>query len=236
MMLCAGAASAEAPPVAGQANEPVEPPEMVAAQGHWKAGAAYFRSGELRRALREFLEAQRDVDRPELAFNIALTYERLGDYPRAVDFYQRYLDRAGSGDEKRALTERVTELRRQIGKLVVTSATPGAVYRIDEERLTPDELAHGVALTAGDHRLVASKEGYLSRTLEVTVVGGQTTQVSLDPSSTAKKSRWWIGVLVGSLAAVGIAAGVTAGVLLSKPVERAPFEGNANPPLITVGK
>ena len=43
-----------------------------------------------------------------------------------------------------------------------------------------------------------------------------------------RRSRWWIGVVVGA-AALAVAGAVTAGVLLAPPREADPYLGNLSP-------
>ena len=64
--------------------EAPEDAAVAAARAHFQAGQIYFQQGNLNRALNEFREAARDVDLPALDYNIARTYDLLGDAARAV--------------------------------------------------------------------------------------------------------------------------------------------------------
>ncbi|MSP60554.1 MAG: hypothetical protein EXR72_09490 [Myxococcales bacterium] len=237
-LLVAGTALAQTPDL----GPPAEDPRQVAARGHFQAGQVYSEQGDLKRALVEFREAARDFDAPALDFNIARTYDRLGDAARAVENYEKYLARVGATDDRAQIETRVTELKRQIGTLTIVIKVNGARVLIDEEPAVPGR-SHSVG--AGRHRVVASKDGYLTRTVEVDVRAGEVTVTEIDPVAPEQKivlapapspapagppprSRWWIGVVVGAVALVAVGA-VTTGVLLAPPSEGAPYMGSISP-------
>jgi hypothetical protein len=255
-MILSTAAVARAAPPPGS-------PEMVAAQGHWQAGKAYFEKGQLARALREFREAARDVDLPALDYNIAKTYDRLGDAARAVDYYRRFIDRAAATgaatlEDRREIAERMTALQKQIGRISVTSKVPGTSFLIDEEAIAPEKLAAGMTITVGRHRILASKEGYLTGTLEVNVAPGDAQVVEVNPISQQaiivqqttpppsvvapplpqpeekRKSRGWIAGVVMGVLAVGAGVAIALTLLLSRTDVEAPLRGNVDPGIVTI--
>jgi hypothetical protein len=137
---------------------------------------------------------------------------------------------------------RIAALEKQVGTLLIVGKVPGSTVLLDEE---PVERGRALAITAGKHRLVANKDGYLSRTLEVIVAPGLSSTVEVDPlppqdkvivvappaeAPPPKRSRWWVGVLVAGVAVAGgaVALGVAFGL---PPRVAEPYSGNLTPGL-----
>lgn len=74
-------------------------------------GSAHYQAGRLDEALDHFLRAWRVVPGPELAYNVARTYERMGDARRGIQFYRHYLQQAEpDAAERRDVERRIEEL------------------------------------------------------------------------------------------------------------------------------
>lgn len=219
-----------------------EDPKVRAARGHFQAGQVYFQQGDFRRALVEFQKAARDVDLPALDYDIARSWDRLGDAARAVERYERYLARAGDAEDRAQVAARVRELRPLVGTITIASKVAGAAVTLDGEAIEATRLGQPLRVTSGAHTLAASKDGHLTRTVEVRVAGEQSVTVEVDPTPIApqkitekvvviekqKAPRWWIGVVVGAVA-VAAGAAITTGVLLGGPVEEQLVKGNVSP-------
>jgi hypothetical protein len=221
---------------------PAAPEELEAARAHYLAGKAYFVGGNLLRALREFQAAAANMDLPELDYNLALTYDKLGNAARAIEFYNRYRARRPDDVQARELVGRVTELQSKVGHVSIVTTVPGATFGLDDEPLEASKLNAAFPVTAGMHRLVASKDGYHSRAIEIHVTAGQEIRVDLDPIppqtivqrtervivERPARVRWWIPVVVvGSVLVAGGA--ITAGVLASRTQVSPPYRGNVSP-------
>lgn len=82
------------------------------AQDLFHQGVAAYDAGRLDEAARLFAEADRLMPSPELAFNIARIYERMGDAPAAIRQFERYLRDSHPPDAERADVEaRIAALR-----------------------------------------------------------------------------------------------------------------------------
>lgn len=204
-----------------------------AAQAHYDAGRTYFAQGDAQRALVEFRAAQRDDDRPALDYDIGLCLERLGDAAGAIAAYQRYRARATAAGEQAELTVRLAGLERRVGELEL-------VTRLSDVRVTLDERPLSVPpggvlrVTEGGHRLLAAKEGYLSHSVDVSVIAGRRQRVELDPipaSVPVRRRGLALGLGVGAgVVVVGLAVGL--GVFFGTRGSTTPYEGNV--PAITV--
>jgi tetratricopeptide (TPR) repeat protein len=214
LLVASGAAYAEAP--------------LESAKRHFRAGVDYFDRGEYGRALDEFRAAKQAAPLPELDFNIARTYERMGDAAHAMRSYEAYLAaRPGASDagETRGAIER---LKRRIGWLRIAGTRAGERVTVDDE---PVEALR-VAVTEGLHIVTVE-----TRSASVRVRTGAEVDVELPPApallpaapepsvtraAPERRSRrgLWIGLGVGG-AVVVVAVAVTLGVVLSSPTDNA---------------
>ena len=87
-LLVAGPALAQKPPTAQQKK---------AAKAHFQQGKAFYEAGAWDDAIREYRKAYDLVPLPDLMFNIGQAWRMKGDKPRALDAYQKYLDRLPDG-------------------------------------------------------------------------------------------------------------------------------------------
>jgi hypothetical protein len=91
----------------------------VRAEAQFREAVEAFASGRYYTAIELFTAADRIDPRPELSFDIARSYENLGEDATAVAFYREYLRRAGHpADEADVLS--------RIGRLASKHATPGS--------------------------------------------------------------------------------------------------------------
>jgi tetratricopeptide (TPR) repeat protein len=198
---------------AGAADEELSP-ETRTARAHYRAGQAYFRQGELRRALAEFKAAARDDARPELDYNIALTHDRLGDAARAIDGYRRFLAARPDAAERHELEARIVTLERSVGELVIHTRVRGAAVLLDGEIVDTLSYNRPLRVTEGAHELSASKAPLMTQRRTVRTVAGKRVEVEIDPregdGGLDRRARLGIGLGVG--AAVLVLTGVALGV------------------------
>ncbi len=86
------------------------PAQVERARQLFVEGSEHYQAGRLDEALARFLQAWRLVPGPELAYNVARTYERMGDAQRGIEFYERYLRQAPDGAERPDVERRIGEL------------------------------------------------------------------------------------------------------------------------------
>ncbi|MDQ3036344.1 MAG: tetratricopeptide repeat protein [Myxococcota bacterium] len=85
---------------------------VARAQELFTQGIAAYEAGRLDEAVRLLREADAIVHSPELTFNIARVYERMGEAREAVRFFERYLREARpTGEERADLDRRIAAMR-----------------------------------------------------------------------------------------------------------------------------
>jgi tetratricopeptide (TPR) repeat protein len=171
--------------------------DIEVAKGHYKLGVVYFDRGEYQQALVEFRAAQSASARPELEFNIARTYEMLGDAAHSLRHYRKYL--AAQPQASDAPPELLERLQRRVGKLRIVTAAPR--IRVDGELLEPDELPV-CALTEGPHLVSIEGDGVEAKSAPVQIRAQTETTIELGapiakPQIAKQKPRSWRGLWIG---------------------------------------
>jgi tetratricopeptide (TPR) repeat protein len=82
----------------------------------YERGSAAYRKGEFREAVTLLERAYALRPDPVLLYNIGRAQEGLGDYPRAIAAYERYLKEESEVPDRAALERRISILRRQIAE------------------------------------------------------------------------------------------------------------------------
>lgn len=102
---------------------------LARAQQLFTQGIAAYDAGRLDEAARLLREADSVVHTPELSFNIARVYERMGEAREAIRWFERYLREARPEDAERADIERriaaMRELDQRMRDQVMTSPPTG---------------------------------------------------------------------------------------------------------------
>ena len=113
----------------GIANKPAD---ADVARAHYTTGLSYYDRLQYKLAAREFLESYRLSPRPELLYNIARAYEKLGDLGLALDFYGRYLPAARAIDA-REVQATMAALSGHVASVRVQTSDTNAMAFVDGE-------------------------------------------------------------------------------------------------------
>jgi tetratricopeptide (TPR) repeat protein len=144
-------------------------------------GNTQFRRNNYEAALTEFLRvyeiAQRRANSFVYLFNIARCYERLFRYDQAIEFYQRYLDRAPQDDRDRAqATATVGALDGLLGTLEVQSNVADAQVWVDDRQVA--ERVRTVRIPGGVHVVELRARGYAPSRQQVQLPARTTQSIS----------------------------------------------------------
>jgi tetratricopeptide (TPR) repeat protein len=88
--------------------------DLQTARRHFAAGAQFYDTGDFRRALEEFLTAQRLYRVPAFDFNIGRCYDRLGEREPAIEHYRSYV--ATRPADAAGVQARIDELDRELAQ------------------------------------------------------------------------------------------------------------------------
>lgn len=173
---------------AGAASRPATLAEAKKAYG---AGEQKLAAEDYEGALAEFEFANGVKSTPQAARYIALCHDKLGRYPEAMVWYERFLADVPEKLESQASAarDRVAEIKAMPGKVhveVVHDGKPveGAKLEVDGKPAQMPPPAD-LELEPGEHIIIATAEGYKKQEKKVAVAFASTQEVSM---SLAEKS------------------------------------------------
>jgi len=112
---------------------------------HFQAGAADYESGDYEHALGEFQRAYELSQRKQLFYNIALSYQQIGDLAHAIEFLGRYLSEVEDIPNRSALERRQANLQRRLdaqrAQAEEQTATERAAEQAAAERAAAEQAA-----------------------------------------------------------------------------------------------
>ncbi len=164
------------------------------ARALYDQGAQAYNESRYYQAAACFLDAHRVYPAPQLLFNVAKAYDKLGVASSALSFYREYLRKLPDEPDAADVGSRVRELeamlaQRGVQQLSVLTNPPRAL-------LAMDGMAVGLTPWTGDtwpgeHRLAVTLDGHKALTTQITVDPLRAEDHSfelepIDPSSTAR--------------------------------------------------
>jgi tetratricopeptide (TPR) repeat protein len=123
------------------AQKPPTPQQKKAAKAHFQQGKAFYEAGAWDDAIREYQKAYDLVPLPDLMFNIGQAWRMKGDKPRALEAYQRYLDRLPEGPLADEARQHVASLRLKMQVEEAEAARKKALEEAAAARRRADEEA-----------------------------------------------------------------------------------------------
>jgi tetratricopeptide (TPR) repeat protein len=189
--------------------------QKATAQKRLEEGNALFLSKKYKEALEKYQEAIAQWDHPAIRFNVVRCLIQLERPVEASDNLQLALKYGKEPLEENVYNEALNYqklLEKQIAEIEIKCSQDGAKLTFDGQQLMSCPGKEKRRVAPGQHGIVATKDGYLTKQLQVVVVGGKTQafDVTLIPLDQAAKvvHRWpaWIPWLVfgSGLAVAGI--------------------------------
>lgn len=178
-------------------------------------GNALFLERKYAEAMERYREALAVWDHPAIRFNLVRCLIQLDRAVEASDNLRLALRYGAAALEDAVYAEAMAYeklLAGQIATLNARCSQPGVRLTLDGEPLGSCPLTQQRRVKPGPHQLVGQKDGFLTRTLEVVLVGGRSEDValSLEPLDRAVRieHRWpgWVpwAVFAGGFAVAGL--------------------------------
>lgn len=146
-------------------------------------GTERFELADYKGALSHFLASNRLARNRNVLFNIALSYERLGQLPEAYRYYTRSLEGEADAASIARVQAALARLAPRVPLLHLVTDPPGAHLYIDRRDLGERGAApQTMALLPGTYRIFAELEGYevaASEPVELRVGIEQTVSLTL---------------------------------------------------------
>ena len=164
------------PPGTAAADAEAEAKQKKAGE-YFSRGELLFEAEEYAKAAAAFSLAYELAPHPSVLANIALSYERAGDLPPAIEHWQRYVESVEDPGERAQVEKRLTRLRKQVGELTIECPQASCQIRIDGVDQGTAPLT--VILTAGTHRVEAYSGETKLAALDTRVEGEEHSRVEL---------------------------------------------------------
>jgi hypothetical protein len=154
---------------------PARADEAEEARAHYQAGQRHYDEGRYNEAIVEFKKAYALKPHPNVLYNIGQAYERLIEYPRSVEWFERYLAEAPPDAEFRTLVKNRLRVLRELPARVSIATVPEHVTAVlsgggrSWEAETPTQFT----VPAGSYRLELKQPGWEPETDEIKTEIGQ---------------------------------------------------------------
>jgi tetratricopeptide (TPR) repeat protein len=159
---------AEEPASAAAPDAPTARAEVA-----FREGVTAFASGRYHSAIALFLDADRLQPRPELTFDIARSYEKLGNAAEAARYYREYLRRAGHPPDEAEVRSAIARLESSDGPVAAAPAgdSPSGVLTTGGP-FGPTSAAAGARPSDSDAERGSAKSAKVKTTLGWIGIGG----------------------------------------------------------------
>lgn len=194
--------------------------QKASAQKFLEAGNALFLDKKYAEALEQYKSAVGEWDHPAIRFNIVRCLIQLDRPVDASDNLKLALKFGAAPLEEAVYNEALSYeklLANQFADLTIQCTQPSVKLTLDGQHLATCPATEVRRVAPGQHQIVGTRDGLLTRTVEIVAIGGkqQSAVIKLDPLEKAARveHRWaqwkpW-GVFVGGFAVGGF------GVLLN---------------------
>ncbi|WP_394822335.1 PEGA domain-containing protein [Pendulispora albinea] len=184
----AHAQQAKPAPAQPQAGAGPTSPAAVAAEAkkNFQAGETKFKAGDFAGALSAFQTSDSLKPTPQGAHYIALSQDKLGQYPEAVAAYERFLSEVPANMKKEGeeATKRVSEIKAMPGKVHVEAAPAAAKITVDGAP-TASPAPADLELAPGKHAIHVAADGFVAqdKEVDVTFASKQNVKVELEAAA-----------------------------------------------------
>jgi tetratricopeptide (TPR) repeat protein len=173
----------------------------------FQQGQAQLQSGDFEAAVRQFKRCLFMVEGDDdetfrMTLLVALAYERLGNLPAAIEYYDRFVSLTSRAypsvelfwDDRRSEAEYSREAlekraRRELSRIVVETTPPGADVLVDGRQAGADGDAvtpYEVYVGAGRHTITVRSKGHGTVTRRINAIAGAIHELRVDLAPTAR--------------------------------------------------
>jgi hypothetical protein len=172
-------------PSIAQAAPPAEPASDDAsakALARFRRGQEFYNERNFAAALVEFRKAYETAPNYRVQFNIGQVCYQMQDYVCAQAAFTQYLTGGGADipeARRQAVEQELQGLRQRVGSLDLTVDVAGAEVSVDDVVIGTTPVAEAVPLSAGRHKLVVVKSGFVSVTRSFDLAGQDVAHLKL---------------------------------------------------------
>lgn len=169
-------------PVSAEGDDAIEDDKVVATQA-FETGMELFSKDDYLEAAEAFKRAYHLRPHPAVLANIGYCYRRLGDTPRAVEIFRRYLKDPDTKEKKRnkEIRSYLEKAKSKIGDLQISCRAKSCEVKVDDVSRGLAPL--NIVLLAGVHNVdVLSIEDSEMRRYEIEIPRGGRLELDVDLS------------------------------------------------------
>jgi hypothetical protein len=149
---------------------------------HFQRAVGLYSEADYKAALVEFKKAYEIAPHVTVLYNLGQTYYQLQNYAEALSTFERFLAEGGTA-HRQEVENAVNVLKSRVGKLDITTTTPGWEISVDDEVVGKTPLPKPIGVSIGKRKISATKSGEPSQTRFVEVAAGETTAVALSSNA-----------------------------------------------------
>lgn len=147
-------------------------------------GEQAYDAGDFEQAIESFSEVHEIVPHPNVSYQLAETYEALGNYEMAIQHYRRYLDEMPDAEDRGRIERIIEEHQRRLGDELSTVRVETDPEGAEIFLESPDSVPVGtspekVTLQPGTHRLFVGFDSRETIALRTTTTRARTPTVPI---------------------------------------------------------
>ncbi len=170
-------------------DKELTPAELQKAKELFTAGQKSYKAGQYADAVTKFEEALTVSPRPVIYFNIAKSYEQMGESGKAIRAYRDYLRLQPDAKDKESVNDSIANLERRlkekgVQQMLVFADPANARIEIDGKDVGTSPAS--AQLTAGTHKIAVRAPDYESveRSFTMSISRSQEMTINLKRSAT----------------------------------------------------
>lgn len=148
------------------------------AKEYFLKGKALVEEGAYKKAIIELKASYEIKAVPIVAYNIGLCFDKLQQYADAIKFYRQFALQAEEAALKEKVTQRIKELEKFIGTIVLEVNEEGAEIIVDDKLVGQSPLEK-ILMETGEHDLLVRKTGFFDIKKKFAIASGKTIKFSL---------------------------------------------------------
>src|SRR5262249_21577311 len=140
----------------------------------------FYKDGDYKLALIEFRRAYDLAPTYKVLFNIGQVNFQLNNYADAQRAFEQYMKDGGSqvpGPRRAEVEKALADLKARTAYVTVKTNVEGATVSIDGRSVGATPLPSKLLIDAGEHRIIAVKEGFLNGERAMSLAGGDDVAV-----------------------------------------------------------
>ncbi len=148
---------------------------------HFRLAAAAYQRQDFPTALVHFHASNRLAPNHNVLYNLARTYESLGEFPAAYRYYDLSLEGETAPDERASIEAALARVSTEVAVVDVQTTPPDATIYVDRRDLGPrGQSPRRLGLAPGTYRVLAELPGHEPAAATVEVGRGEATSVQLE--------------------------------------------------------